>query len=82
MVGFWAKAVPGNWRLTASAMRRAVVKSGLRRVIRIWPMDASWKPSSRSTRAPPAIRPAVGTPLETKEPEAPPAEMAPVWTVP
>ena len=63
-------------------MRRAVVKSGLRRVMRIWPRLASWKPVSRSISAPPAMRPDVGTPLLTEEPEAPPAEMAPVCTVP
>ena len=32
--------------------------------------------------APPAMRPAVGTPLETVEPEAPDALIAPVCTVP
>ena len=46
------------------------------------PMLAIWKPISRSTMAPPAIRPAVGTPLDTDEPEAPPAEIEPVCTVP
>ncbi len=82
MVGLSARAVPGKRVFTASAILRAVVKSGLRRVMRISPMLASWKPISRSTMAPPAIRPAVGTPLETEEPEAPPAEMEPVCTVP
>ncbi len=45
-------------------------------------MLASWKPISRSTMAPAAMRPAVGTPRTTVEPEAPWAETAPVWTVP
>ncbi len=45
-------------------------------------MLANWKPTSFSTMAPAAIRPAVGTPLTTEEPEAPWAETAPVCTVP
>ncbi len=63
-------------------MRWAVVKSGLRSVMRRLVMLVSWKPISRSTMAPAAIRPAVGTPRSTVEPEAPWADTAPVCTVP
>ncbi len=45
-------------------------------------MLASWKPLSASTMAPEAMRPAVGTPLEIEEPDAPEAVIAPVCTVP
>ncbi len=63
-------------------MRRAVVKSGLRRVMRSEVILASWKPISRSTMAPAAMRPAVGTPRVIDEPDAPEAETEPVCTVP
>ena len=66
----------------ASAIRWAVVKSGLRRVSRSWLIDSKSKPVSCSTMAPSAIRPAVGTPRVIDEPEAPLAETEPVCTVP
>ena len=65
-----------------AATRWAVVKSGLRSVSRTSFMFASSKPVSRSTVAPEAIRPAVGTPRVTDEPEAPEAETEPVWIEP
>ena len=53
-------------RLSASA-RAVSIRIGTAEVSR---SDlASWKPVSSSTDAPPAIRPAVGTPLEIVEPE-------------
>jgi hypothetical protein len=75
-------AAPGKLPLITSAIRRAVVKSGLRSVRRRTLRLASWKLTSRSTLAPPAMRPAVGTPFRTAEPEAPPALIEPVCTVP
>jgi hypothetical protein len=66
----------------AAAMRWAVVKSGLRRVRRTSGIESRLKPVSRSTVAPEAMRPAVGTPRVTEEPEAPPPETEPVWTEP
>src|SRR5690242_8415448 len=51
--------------LIACAIRRAVVRSGLRSEILIDFIAASWKPSSRSTMPPLAMRPAVGVPLVT-----------------
>ena len=82
MVGLSATATPGKCWLITSAMRREVVKSGFFRVRRIWVMLASWKLFSRSTTAPDAIRPAVGTPRVTLVPELPVADTAPVCTVP
>ncbi len=66
----------------AWATRWAVVKSGLRRFSRSSLMDAREKPVSSSTLAPPAMRPEVGTPRVTDEPDAPPADTEPVCTVP
>ena len=51
--------------LIDGAMRRAVVKSGLRRVRRSERCEPSWKPISRSIRPPEAMRPVVGTPEMT-----------------
>jgi hypothetical protein len=48
--------------LIAWAMRRAVVRSGLRSATRTDCSAESWKLISRSTMAPLAMRPAVGTP--------------------
>ena len=61
----------------AAATRWAVVKSGLRRVRRTMGMADRSKPVSRSTTPPEAMRPAVGTPRVTEEPEPPEAETAP-----
>jgi len=68
--------------LTAAATRWAVVKSGLRRVRRSSCIWSRLNPVSSSTVAPEAMRPAVGTPRVTDEPEAPWPETAPVWIEP
>ena len=82
MVGLSAVAEPGKAVLITWAIRPAVVKSGLRKVnLRVCRL-ASWKPNSFSMIAPPAMRPAVGTPLEIEDPEAPEALTEPVCTVP
>ena len=54
--------------LIACAMRRAVVKSGLRSVMLAVSSEASSKETSRSTMAPLATRPPVGVPRVTEAP--------------
>ena len=71
---------PPRKELTAWAMRREVVKSGLRSDTFTDSRCDISKGSSRSTMAPLAMRPAVGTPLVTDEPEAPEAVKPPVAT--
>lgn len=71
-------------RLMTASIRAAVVKSGLRsarRISRIWVKS---KATSRSTRAPPGMRPEVGTPWVTlaasPSAETPPAIIEPCAT--
>lgn len=82
--------VPGSvavaivWRakpLIAWAMRRAVVKSGLRRARFTALREANWKLVSRSTMAPLAIRPEVGVPRVMRS-AAPVAEKPEIATEP
>ena len=77
-----AEAVPAPMAaLMTSAMRRAVVRSGLRSPRRRLARLPSWNGTSFSTVAPFAMRAAVGT-LRVTELAAPRAEMAPVARAP
>ena len=65
IVGLSARADPGKRVLTASAILRAVEKSGLRSCMVSTASSRNCDGTSRSTIAPPGTRPEVGTPLDT-----------------